>query len=31
MAYKVIDIEGVGAVYAEKLTAAGVVTHHHKH
>lgn len=26
MAYKVIDIEGVGAVYAEKLTAAGVVT-----
>ncbi|MBQ3606994.1 MAG: DUF4332 domain-containing protein [Bacteroidales bacterium] len=26
MAYKVIDIEGVGAAYAEKLTAAGVVT-----
>ena len=26
MAYKVIDIEGVGSVYAEKLTAAGVVT-----
>lgn len=26
MAYKVIDIEGVGASYAEKLTAAGVVT-----
>ena len=26
MAYKVIDIEGVGAIYAEKLTAAGVVT-----
>ena len=25
MAYKVIDIEGVGAVYAEKLTAAGIV------
>ena len=22
MAYKVIDIEGVGAAYAEKLTAA---------
>lgn len=26
MAYKVIDIEGVGAAYAEKLTAAGVET-----
>lgn len=26
MAYKVIDIEGVGAVYAEKLAAAGVET-----
>ena len=26
MAYKVIDIEGVGAAYAEKLTAAGLVT-----
>lgn len=26
MAYKVIDIEGVGAAYAEKLNAAGVVT-----
>lgn len=26
MAYKVIDIEGVGAAYAEKLTATGVVT-----
>ena len=26
MAYKVIDIEGVGAAYAEKLAAAGVVT-----
>lgn len=25
MAYKVIDIEGVGAAYAEKLTAAGIV------
>lgn len=25
MAYKVIDIEGVGAVYAEKLIAAGIV------
>ncbi|MBR1683262.1 MAG: DUF4332 domain-containing protein [Bacteroidaceae bacterium] len=25
MAYKVIDIEGVGEVYAEKLTAAGIV------
>lgn len=25
MAYKVLDIEGVGAVYAEKLTAAGIV------
>ena len=26
MAYKVIDIEGVGGVYAEKLNAAGIVT-----
>lgn len=26
MAYKVIDIEGVGAAYAEKLVAAGVNT-----
>lgn len=26
MAYKVIDIEGVGEVYAEKLTAAGILT-----
>ena len=26
MAYKVIDIEGVGAAYAEKLTAAGINT-----
>lgn len=26
MAYKVIDIEGVGEVYAEKLTAAGIKT-----
>lgn len=25
MAYKVIDIEGVGEVYAEKLVAAGIV------
>ena len=25
MAYKVIDIEGVGEVYAEKLTAVGIV------
>ena len=25
MAYKIIDIEGVGDVYAEKLTAAGIV------
>lgn len=25
MTYKVIDIEGVGEVYAEKLTAAGIV------
>ncbi|MCR4765000.1 MAG: DUF4332 domain-containing protein [Bacteroidaceae bacterium] len=24
MAYKIIDIEGVGAVYAEKLIAAGI-------
>lgn len=26
MAYKIIDIEGVGEVYAEKLTAAGINT-----
>ena len=26
MAYKVIDIEGVGEVYAEKLIAAGIKT-----
>jgi len=26
MAYKLIDIEGVGAAYAEKLAAAGLVT-----
>ncbi len=26
MAYKVIDIEGVGEIYAEKLIAAGVTT-----
>lgn len=25
MAYKIIDIEGVGEVYAEKLTAAGII------
>ena len=25
MAYKTIDIEGVGDVYAEKLTAAGII------
>ncbi len=25
MAYKIIDIEGVGEAYAEKLTAAGIV------
>ena len=25
MAYKVIDIEGVGEVYAEKLVAAGII------
>ncbi len=25
MAYKIIDIEGVGEVYAEKLTAVGIV------
>ena len=24
MAYKVIDIEGIGAAYAEKLAAAGI-------
>lgn len=26
MSYKIIDIEGVGEVYAEKLTAAGITT-----
>ena len=26
MAYKIIDIQGVGAVYAEKLTAVGIET-----
>ena len=26
MAYKIIDIEGVGGVYAEKLTATGIQT-----
>ena len=26
MAYKIIDIEGVGDVYAEKLTAVGIIT-----
>ena len=26
MAHKIIDIEGIGAVYAEKLKAAGVKT-----
>ena len=26
MAYKIIDIQGVGAVYAEKLIAAGIET-----
>ena len=26
MAYKIIDIEGVGDVYAEKLQAAGIKT-----
>ena len=26
MAYKIIDIEGVGDVYAEKLHAAGIIT-----
>ena len=25
MAYKIIDIEGVGEVYAQKLTAAGII------
>ena len=25
MAYKIIDIEGVGDIYAEKLTAAGII------
>ena len=25
MAYKIIDIEGVGDVYAEKLTAVGII------
>lgn len=26
MAYNIVDIEGIGPVYAEKLTAAGIVT-----
>ena len=26
MAYKIIDIQGVGDVYAQKLTAAGIIT-----
>ena len=26
MAYKIIDIQGIGPVYAEKLTAAGIET-----
>lgn len=26
MTYKIIDIEGIGAVYAEKLNAAGIIT-----
>lgn len=26
MAYKIIEIEGVGEVYAEKLVAAGIIT-----
>ena len=26
MTYKIIDIEGIGPVYAEKLTAAGITT-----
>ncbi|MBQ0149131.1 MAG: DUF4332 domain-containing protein [Bacteroidales bacterium] len=26
MTYKIIDIEGIGPVYAEKLTAAGIIT-----
>ena len=26
MSYKIIDIEGVGSVYGEKLVAAGIVT-----
>ena len=26
MAYKIIDIEGVGEVYAQKLIAAGIIT-----
>ena len=26
MVYKIIDIQGVGPVYAEKLTAAGIDT-----
>ena len=26
MAYKIIDVEGIGAVYAEKLEAAGIKT-----
>ena len=26
MSYKIVDIEGIGPVYAEKLIAAGIVT-----
>ena len=26
MAYKIVDIEGIGPVYAEKLIAAGIIT-----
>ena len=26
MSYKIVDIEGIGPVYAEKLVAAGIVT-----
>ena len=26
MAYKIIDIQGIGPVYAEKLIAAGIET-----
>lgn len=26
MSYKIIDIEGIGDVYAEKMTAAGIIT-----